>query len=375
MSGDVERFAPLAEVAEALAGELDLDGVLQRITDSAAHATGATYAALGVIGPDETISRFITHGADEVTIEAIDHYPRGQGLLGLLIRDPQILRLDDLRTHPASSGFPAHHPPMTSFLGGPVRSGGEVFGNLYLTDKPGGFDQTDEAILRVLSAQAGAAIDNTRLSTRLRQLAVHEERDRISRELHDGVIQTLFSIGMGLESARALVGVDPSRVAERLETAIESVDTAIRDLRGAIYHLRLQQAATHGLTNGLVELAREHEGNARTRPRLDLASGIDTQVPATAVPDVLAVVREALTNVAKHAPDAAVTVTAHFHDDTVQIEVADEGGGFDLANAQIGRGLQTMRERAAALAGTLDIHTAPGSGTRIQLHVPTEEAA
>lgn len=375
MSGDVERFSPLAEVAEALAGDLDLDSVLQRITDSAAHATGAAYAALGVIGPDETISRFITHGVDEATIGAIGHYPRGEGLLGLLIRDPQILRLDDLRTHPASSGFPPQHPPMTSFLGGPIRSGGEVFGNLYLTDKPGGFDETDEAILRVLSAQAGAAIDNTRLSTQLRQLAVHEERDRISRELHDGVIQTLFSIGMGLESARALVGVDPPRVAERLEGAIESVDTAIRDLRGAIYQLRLQQAATHGLTNGLVELAREHESNARTRPRLDLASGIDTQVPATAVAEVLAVVREALTNVAKHAPDAPVTVAAHPHDDTVQIEVADEGGGFDLASAQIGRGLQTMRERAAALGGTLDITTAPAHGTRVQLHLPAEEAA
>lgn len=373
MSGDVERFAPLAEVAEALAGDLDLDSVLQRVTDSAAHATGAAYAALGVIGPGETISRFVTHGADQATIEAIGHYPRGEGLLGLLIRDPQVLRLDDLHSHPASSGFPPGHPPMTSFLGGPVRSGGEVFGNLYLTDKPGGFDETDEAILRVLSAQAGAAIDNTRLSTQLRQLAVHEERDRISRELHDGVIQTLFSIGMGLESARALVGVDPPRVAERLEGAIDSIDTAIRDLRGAIYQLRLQQAATHGLTNGLIELAREHEANARTRPHLDLASGIDTQMPATAVADVLSIVREAFTNVAKHAPDAPVTIAARSQDDTVQIEVADQGPGFDLASAQIGRGLQSMRERAAALAGTLEIHTQPERGTRIRLHLPAEE--
>ena len=369
-----DRLLALADAASALAGELDLDAVLQTIVEAAARVTGAQYAALGVIGPDQSITRFITHGADEETIRAIGSYPTGKGLLGLLIRDPRMIRLDTIDEHPASSGFPPNHPPMTSFLGAPVRSGGRVYGNLYLTDKPNGFQEHDERLVQVLAASAGAAIENALLSEQLQQLAVHDERERISRELHDGVIQVLFSIGMGLESARMLLRDHPDRAETRLDSAIDGIDGAIRELRNYIFQLRPQQAAAMGLSRGLVELAREFEVNALVRPNLLVPSTVDARVPGEYVPDLLQVVRELLSNVAKHASATTVTVTVEVEDERVTLQVADDGVGFDAdAAVHVGRGMDNVRERAGALDADLDIDSAAGAGTTITLHIPLPE--
>ena len=362
----------LADAAAALAGELDLDAVLQTIVAAASSATGARYAALGVVGEDDTISRFVYQGIDDATARRIGHLPRGKGLLGLLIRDPRVIRTDDIAAHPASYGFPPGHPPMNGFLGAPVRSRGRVYGNLYLTEKTGGFDERDEELVVVLAAQAGAAIENAELAERLRTLAIQEERDRISRELHDGVIQTVFSIGMGLESVRNLAATDPERVDERLDQAVDALDGVIRELRNSIFRLRPQQAATMGLSRGLAELAREYEVNALVRPHLEVRSGTDARVPAAAVPDLLQVVREALFNAAKHADASAVTVLAQIDGDQVTVEVVDDGAGFVPGTPRVGRGLDNMRERAEALGAGLEIVSAPGKGTTVRLCVPLD---
>ncbi|MFI6347371.1 GAF domain-containing protein [Streptomyces sp. NPDC050560] len=160
-----DRVHSLLDAVLSIGSELDLDVVLRRITESAVAVVDARYGALGVLGDEGRIRRFITVGVDEETIAAIGHYPEGQGILGLLIREPEPLRLADLGRHPDSVGFPAGHPPMTTFLGAPVRVRDRVFGNLYLTDKRGGaeFDDDDEAVLRTLAAAAGVAIENARL--------------------------------------------------------------------------------------------------------------------------------------------------------------------------------------------------------------------
>lgn len=374
-----ERLPALAEAAAALAGELGLGAVLETIVEAARSATGAQYAALGVVGEDETISQFVYTGIDDETARRIGHLPRGKGLIGLLIRDPRVVRTDDIASHPASSGFPPEHPPMKSFLGAPVRSRGRVFGNLYLTEKAGGFDERDEELVLVLAAQAGAAIENAELAERLQSLAVQDERDRISRELHDGVIQTLFSIGMGLESARSLTTTDPGRVDERLDQAVDALDGAIRKLRNYIFQLRPQQAASMGLSRGLTELAREYEVNALVRPRLELSRGSDAHVPSGLVPDLLQVVREALSNSAKHAGASHVTIRTHVDAGALLMEIADDGVGFTVGAPQVGRGLDNMRERAEALDAELQVDSAPGEGTTVRLHVPldarTEEQA
>jgi signal transduction histidine kinase len=153
---------------------LDLQTVLHRIVEAAVQLVDAQYGALGVIDDVRLLSQFLTIGIDEATAAQIGPLPRGGGILGLLIDDPRPLRLHDLGDHPAAFGFPAHHPPMRSFLGVPIRVRNEVFGNLYLTEKVGGadFDDEDESVVLALAAAAGVAIENARLYDDVR----HRER-------------------------------------------------------------------------------------------------------------------------------------------------------------------------------------------------------
>jgi signal transduction histidine kinase len=368
-----EILSRLADAADALSGELGLEPVLQQIVATAAKVTGARYAALGILGEDGMISRFIPYGMPEEKIEAIGSYPTGKGILGLLIREPRIIRLEDIQAHPASYGFPPEHPPMSSFLGAPVRSGGTIFGNLYLTEKPGGFDDFDEQAIVVLAAEAGAAVENAILSDKLQDLAVREERDRLARELHDGVIQSLFSIGMGLESASGLVERDPSRARARIESAVDGLDAAIRELRNHIFRLRPQRAAEFGLQGGLRELAREYEVNALVRPILDIPSSLDAQIPDRVVPDILQIVRESLSNAAKHASATEVRIRAGLDDGAVVIEISDDGKGFTPGQSVVGRGLDNIRERVEVLRGSLELTSAPDAGTQVRVRVPLEK--
>jgi signal transduction histidine kinase len=166
MSEKPDRLRALLDAGIALAGELSLDGVLQKIVEAAAELTDAKYAALGVIDPaGQELERFVVTGIDAQTQAAIGDLPRGRGILGVLIRDARPLRLDDLGKDPRSVGFPPDHPPMTTFLGVPILLRGVAYGNLYLTEKAGGgpFTEEDEELTQVLAAQAAVAVENARL--------------------------------------------------------------------------------------------------------------------------------------------------------------------------------------------------------------------
>jgi len=160
-----DRMRGLLEAVVAIGSGLDLESTLSRIVEAAVGLVDATYGALGVIGEGKRLAEFIPIGVSQQEISQIHHWPEGRGLLGLLIDDPRPLRLADIAGHPSSSGFPDGHPPMRSFLGVPVRVRDEVFGNLYLTNKRGGgeFTEDDEAVLVALGAAAGVAVENARL--------------------------------------------------------------------------------------------------------------------------------------------------------------------------------------------------------------------
>jgi signal transduction histidine kinase len=166
-----DRVHALLEAVLAVGSDLDLQTVLKRITEAASTLAQAQYAALGVIGDDGQLSQFVTVGVDEETHARIGSLPRGHGILGLLIRQPQPLRLKELGEDPAAYGFPPNHPPMNSFLGVPIRVRGAVFGNLYLTEKLDGgtFDDEDESVVLALASAAGVAIENARLYDRSRR--------------------------------------------------------------------------------------------------------------------------------------------------------------------------------------------------------------
>ncbi|MET0526009.1 MAG: GAF domain-containing protein [Nocardioides sp.] len=182
-----DRLRLLLDAVVTMAADLSLDGVLARIVTIASRLVDAQYAALGVIGtgPERPLRTFVHHGFSEAQVAEIGELPRGHGLLGLIIDHPEPLRLRHIAAHPASYGFPPHHPPMTSFLGVPVRIRDQVFGNLYLTEKVGGgdFTQDDEDVVVALAAAAGVAIENARLyeqaAQRERWLAASAEITRV----------------------------------------------------------------------------------------------------------------------------------------------------------------------------------------------------
>jgi signal transduction histidine kinase len=174
---DADRLQLLLAVGRDLVSELDLDTVLDRLLATAQDITGARYAAVGVMDDTrQNLARFITRGIDAETHRVIGDLPHGRGVLGVLITDPQPLRLDDVSAHPRSYGFPPGHPPMTTFLGVPVVIRGEAWGNLYLTDKDGGFTDDDEEAAVVLAGWAAVAVDNARMYT-----AMQGRRDELER--------------------------------------------------------------------------------------------------------------------------------------------------------------------------------------------------
>lgn len=163
--GTRDRLHGLLDAVAAVSGDLDLDTLLQRIVEAAAHLVDAEYGALGVLGADGRLVQFVTVGLDATSRAQIGALPKGLGILGVLIKQPRSLRIGDLTRHPASAGFPPHHPPMHTFLGVPLHVRGEVFGNLYLTDKRGGadFDEDDQALVEAMASSAAVAIENARL--------------------------------------------------------------------------------------------------------------------------------------------------------------------------------------------------------------------
>ncbi len=187
----IDRLRVLVDAGIAMSSELSLDTLLQTIVETAAELAGARYAALGVVDRSgQSLERFLTTGVDEETRAAIGELPRGRGLLGAVIREGKPVRLHEISDDPRSAGFPRHHPPMHTFLGVPILTRGVVFGNLYLSEKEGGgdFTEEDEDLTQLLAAQAAVAIDNARLyesSTRwLRQLeSLHEIGNALAEEL------------------------------------------------------------------------------------------------------------------------------------------------------------------------------------------------
>jgi signal transduction histidine kinase len=209
-----DQLHGLLDAVVAVGGGLELPATLRRIVEAATELVDARYGALGVIGPDQMLTEFVYTGIDEPTREKIGHLPEGRGILGLLIAEPRLVRLHDLTEHPASYGFPPHHPPMRSFLGVPVRLRGEVFGNLYFTEKRGGdFTADDEAVVQALAAAAGVAVENARLfeETRRRQRWL-EASSEITTSLLSGV-GSADALAQVASRARDLAGADLTMIA------------------------------------------------------------------------------------------------------------------------------------------------------------------
>ncbi|HKW71554.1 MAG TPA: GAF domain-containing protein [Candidatus Dormibacteraeota bacterium] len=534
-----DRKDALLEAGLTLASELSLPIVLQRIVDLAAQVTDARYGALGVIGAGDRLVEFVTTGISARERRAIGALPTGRGVLGVLIHDPKPVRIGNIADHPQSVGFPANHPPMRSFLGAPVQAMGRVFGNIYLAEKRGAkeFSEDDEESLVVLATQAGVAIANAslyedvrsrerwldalrditnrvlggeeesrlleriaeharemagadaatvvtvtdtpgelvvaastgarssemlgqtlpaegsisgavmksgegvsledvsadprafqpvvrvgrhgpavfvplrvrggatgtlmvtklkgsprfderrvrlvetfadqasaaieygRAQTELRRLGLMDERERIAKELHDGIIQSLFAVGMGLQST-ALIAKSPD-VSARVERAVEELDKVIRDLRNYIFGLRPGILADRQLDQALHALGEETQSQSRTAVEVDVDPAVAAGLSSRSV-DIVQLTREALSNVARHARATRAIVRLTRRGSNAVLAIEDNGLGFAPNSEAKGFGMGNMRARAASLGGTLEIGSQPGQGTSLRVTFPID---
>lgn len=368
------QLAALNGAALAIAAELTLEKVLKQIVDSARDLVGAQYAALGVPNVEGHLETFVYSGMPTDLAKRIPHLPQGHGLLGALIHDPHPIRIPRISDDPRSVGFPPHHPPMESFLGVPIMAANDVLGNLYLTNKLGAdeFTDYDLDLVEMLAAHVAIAIQNARLYEQVGRLAIVDERARIGMDLHDGVIQSIYAVGLMLESTR--LEIQKSHMAEAdalLEGAITGLNDTIRDIRNFILDLRPHRFSGN-LEQGLSRLVREFQVNTMIPVTLAVPSDVVAMLSTPVVRAIFLTTQEALANIARHARASQVSITARRGPKGVELVVTDDGRGFDASTMKqaVGHGLANMRARAEELKGTFKIHTAPGSGTTICLTFP-----
>ncbi|HEY8815975.1 MAG TPA: GAF domain-containing protein [Candidatus Dormibacteraeota bacterium] len=527
----------LLEAGLALASELSLPMVLQRIVDLAVEVTDARYGALGVIGKGNELVDFITTGISAKQRRAIGTLPRGRGVLGLLIREPRLVRVRDIGNHPSTVGFPPNHPPMHSFLGAPVQALGKVYGNIYLAEKRGApeFSMEDERSLHVLATQAGVAVANAslyketlqrerwlqaqheittnilegadpgailesvaeharvlagadaatiltttsiagqlvvaaavgayaqqvlgqavpaaksisgavmetglplhthdasahkssyqpiirmghvgpaifvalrvggrpsgtlmvantkggrrfdestirlvetfavqasiaigygRAQADVRRLELMDDRERIAKDLHDGIIQSLFAVGMGLQGTALMAGSPDT--AARIEGAVGELDRVIRDLRNYIFGLRPGILADRQLDQALRELGADIEKQSSFRVEVEVDAELAALVSSRSH-QIVQVTREALSNVARHAQAKHSTVRLTRTGQTAVLTIEDDGVGFAARSNSAGNGLRNMRERATAMGGSLRVSSKSGKGTSLRFSFP-----
>ncbi|WP_441249659.1 GAF domain-containing sensor histidine kinase [Kitasatospora sp. McL0602] len=351
---------------------LEVREVLRRITASARTLLGAEYAALGVPDDHGGFAQFVVDGVTDEQWKAIGPLPRQHGVLATMLHELTPTRLADVRQAPAFEGWPEAHPDMKDFLGMPIVDGPEILGAVFLANKDGGFTAHDEELLRILASHAALALGNARLYERSRELTLAGERARIAHDLHDAVSQKLFSLRLTAKAAATLVDRDPARARAELAEVARLAAEAADELRTVVIELRPAALDEDGLVATLASqvqvLDRAHSAQVSFTTQ-----GVRTLPPAQEAA-VLRVAQEALHNALRHsgAEQVDVTLTGACGRGAL-LRVADDGRGFDPESVRrAGRhlGLVSMRDRAAAVGGRLQLESSPGQGTVVELEVP-----
>ena len=364
-----ERIAGLVEGAASVARQVDLNSLLKSTVEIAMDLTGAHYGALGVLGDHGGLADFIHLGIDEIEADRIGSPPRGLGVLGTITHAAKTIRLDRIASHPDSVGFPDQHPPMDTFLGVPVRIGEEVFGNLYLTGKEGGFTEDDEILVEFLAITAGSAVSTLRLQERLRRAALLEDRERIARDLHDSIIQDLFAVGLSLQAAAEVADTDPDKVRTDIDDAVEQLDRSIGALRRYIFDLRPPVWARPSLRQQIADLVGQLSAPHRMRVGLDIDCP-DGEVPGDMAEYILALIKEGVSNALRHSGGDEALVRVACGRSQVVVSITDDGRGFDPKGVTGGLGLVNMRERVDDAGGSFRVDTAAGKGTVVRMTLP-----
>jgi signal transduction histidine kinase len=372
-----ERLSPtlkaVSDAVLAVAAELSVEEVLQRLVDEARELAGARYAALGLPDGEGGFARFLTSGMSEEQIASFGPLPRQHGVLGAMLETSEPYRTRDIHDHPRFRGWwPKGHPDMRSFLGVPIVAADEVIGAFYLTEKVGAADFGDEdaELIELLAGHAAIAITNARLYEQARELSIVAERNRLALDLHDVVSQKLFGLLLTAEAAGTLFERDPRAAREQLSKLSGLAREALDELRSLVFELRPPDLERDGLCGAL----RKHVDVVRRVHQCVIEVEVEDGVPTDLVRDreVLRIAQEALQNALKHAGAEHVTVRLRTGDGGLRLEVEDDGVGFDPSSATVrsrSLGMTSMRERAARLGGRLDVRSEPGVGTSVTLEI------
>jgi signal transduction histidine kinase len=366
-----EVFERVSQVVLAVTSQLSVRDVLQMIVRSARSLAGARYAALGVPDDRGGFAEFVVDGISARQQAEIGPLPRQHGMLAVVLQDGKPLRLPDIKADPRYGGWwPAAHPDLTDVLGVPILDGNSVLGFIFAASKraPGGFTERDERVLTLFAAHAAIALTNARLYERGRELSVLEERARLARDLHDAVAQKLFSVRAKARAAALLVDRDPARAAAEIDSVAALAGQAHAELRAVIGGLAPPDLSSGGLVASIRSYAVLVGGTYGARVRVQ--AGELPELDAARETVLYRVAQEAISNALRHSGSSHVTVQLRARPRSVQLEVADTGAGFDPVSPRGGLGLDSMRERAAAVAGKLEVMSAPGEGTTIRLTVP-----
>jgi signal transduction histidine kinase len=363
----------VSDAVLAVASQLSVDEVLQRLVDSARELAGARYAALGIPDGSGGFRRFLVAGMSDQLVAAMGPLPRTHGMLGAMLAAPEPFRTDDIHLDPRFRGWwPDEHPDMRSFLGVPIVSPVGVIGAFYLTEKESGecFSAEDQELIGLLAAHAGIAITNAQLYERSRELSVVSERNRLALELHDVVSQKLFSLSLTAEAAATLIDRDVAAAREQITRLQRLAREALEELRSLILGLRPPELERDGLSGTL------RKEVAMLSPLHDVEIELDVDDAPLADPrcagEVLRIAQEALHNALRHAGADRITISVGRDGDRLVVEVKDDGIGFKPEDPELRSqhlGLTSMEERARELKGRLEIRSAPAAGTTIRLEV------
>jgi signal transduction histidine kinase len=365
----LSRLKEIALMVMHAAEATSLEQVLQRIAHATRELIGARYAALGVPDGQGGLRFFKVSGITEEEIALIPHPPVGLGLIGLIMHERQTVRLPRMQDHPKAVGFPEGHPPMTSMLGVPIQSGSQLFGMLYLTDREDDqpFTLQDQWLVETMAGYAALAIAGSQLREQQHRLTLLEERQRIGMELHDGVIQSLYAVGMHLDLMRKSGEVRP----ESLQQSIDGLNSVIEDIRE--YIMKLKSREYHAKTS--------RESIYEMIARLYIPDSLKVEVEAPDYPppfsiddfeSICLMVGEAFSNAVRHADAEHLAIRCRQNQGHYQIVIKDDGRGFDPDRLKdnSGLGLQNIMRRAKLYGGEVEIESKPGSGTTLIINLP-----
>jgi signal transduction histidine kinase len=362
----------LKDIASAVMGAAEagsLEQVLQRIAHVSSELVNARYAALGVPDGNGGLKYFKVAGMSPDQIGHINHLPFGHGLLGAIMHERKAVRLERMQDDARSGGFCSGHPTMTSLLGVPIQVGEQFFGILYLCDRRDSqpFNEQDEWLIETVAGYAALAIAGSQLGEKQSRLTLLEERERIGMELHDGIIQSLYAIGMQLQVTR----LNHPLPEDVLGEPVKNLDTVIEDIRRYILNLKVTSYTQRNISETMYDLVARSHVPETLRVEIDAPDRLPPFAPPV-FEAVCQIAYEALSNAIRHANAQYVQIRVTQTESIFQMVIEDDGQGFDLNHItdHHGLGLRNIQQRARIHGGSVDIQTAPDKGTRLTISVP-----